>query len=318
MPQQERIFRDGRTTSGLVRSRLTITPPISFNFSRTIFSHGWCGLPPFSFDKEKPHLSRVVRLRKGTLYSCTLTCTNSVIDVRVLGKERATSTQRGEIASLLKTCLRLDEDYASFHAEAKRHSRFRWIAQSGAGRMLRAPTVFEDAVKMICTTNCTWELTTLMVTNIVEAFGEKLDGSLHAFPTAESIAASSERVLRKEIKAGYRSPYLLELAEKVASQRLNIEAWRTSPLDTHSLFKAMLDVKGIGPYAAGNILKLVGRYDYLGLDSWVRAKYYELYRNGRTVKDATIERDYLSYGKWRGLFFWLDMTRDWHDQKFPL
>lgn len=309
---------DALTRSGLVQSRLTITAPPRFNFSRTIFSHGWCGLPPFSFDKETPCLHRVVRLGNGTLYSSTLTSKNSVIDVRVLGKERVTSTQRGEIASLLKTCLRLDEDFSLFHAEARRHPRFRWIVQWGAGRMLRAPTVFEDAVKMICTTNCPWELTTLMVTKLVEAFGEQLDGSFHAFPTAESIAGSSERVLRKEIKAGYRSPYLLELAEKVASQRLDIEAWRTSPLDTHSLFKNMLEVKGIGPYAAGNILKLVGRYDYLGLDSWVRAKYYELYRKGRTVKDSTIERDYLRYGKWRGLFFWLDMTRSWHDQKFPL
>jgi 3-methyladenine DNA glycosylase/8-oxoguanine DNA glycosylase len=156
-----------------------------------------------------------------------------------------------------------------------------------------------------------------MVTNIVNLFGEELSGQGRAFPTPDALAASSERVIRKEVKAGYRSPFLLEFAERVAAGKLDPESWRTSPLSTGELFKAMREVKGIGPYAAGNIMKLVGRYDYLGLDSWVRAKYYELHRGGRTVKDATIERQYAPYGQWRGLFFWLEMTRDWHDDKFP-
>lgn len=297
---------------------VTITTPSNFSFSRTIFSHGWCGLPPFSFDRETPHLHRVVQSEDGTIFSCTLTSNEQAVDVQVAGAEKATLRQRAEIKEVLKTCLRLDEDFSSFHAEARRYPKFRWIARHGAGRMLRSPTVFEDSVKMICTTNCTWELTTLMVTNLVQAFGTQLDGSFQAFPTPESIAGSTERVLRKEIKAGYRSPFLLEFAEKVASKQIDVEEWRSSSLRTDELFKKILEIKGIGPYAAGNILKLLGRYDYLGLDSWVRAKYYELYRNGRTVKDSTIERDYMHYGKWRGLFFWLDMTRYWHDQKFPL
>jgi hypothetical protein len=80
----------------------------------------------------------------------------------------------------------------------------------------------------------------------------------------------------------------------------------------------MRTVKGIGPYAAGNILKLTGRYDYLGLDSWVRTQYAGLRRGGRRVKDSTIEKDYTQFGRWRGLFFWLEMTRTWHGDKFRL
>jgi 3-methyladenine DNA glycosylase/8-oxoguanine DNA glycosylase len=78
----------------------------------------------------------------------------------------------------------------------------------------------------------------------------------------------------------------------------------------------MLEVRGIGPYAAGNIMKLVGRYDYLGLDSWVRQQFFKLHKNGREVQDSTIEKHYAQYGKWRGLFFWFEMTRYWHDSKF--
>ena len=302
----------------LKTSRLTIKVPTDFSFSRTIFSHGWCRLPPFSIDKEAPHLHRIIRLKDGAIFSCTLTARRQTIEVLVAGAGKTAPRQRKELTGVLKTCLRLEEDFSGFHAEARRHPRFRWIARHGAGRMLRSPTVFEDTVKMICTTNCTWELTTLMVTNLVRMFGTRFDGSFHAFPTPEAIAGSTEAVLRKEIKAGYRSPYLLELAEKTASKQIDIEAWRTSTVSTDQLFNKILNIKGIGPYAAGNILKLLGRYDYLGLDSWVRAKYYELYREGRVVKDSTIERDYMPYGTWRGLFFWLDMTRQWYEQKFPL
>jgi N-glycosylase/DNA lyase len=225
--------------------------------------------------------------------------------------------QRKDVIAQLRTCLRLDEDFSDFHRTARQHPEFRWIARAGAGRLLRAPTVFEDVVKMICTTNCTWALTTMMVTNLVTMFGRRLNGSMFSFPEPEALASASEQTLRKNVKAGYRTPYLLELAERVASGKLHLESWRTSPLSTDTLFNQMRGVKGIGPYAAGNIMKLVGRYDYLGLDSWVRSTYYELHRNGRRVKDSTIERHYAPYGTWRGLFFWLEMTRQWHTDKFP-
>jgi hypothetical protein len=76
-------------------------------------------------------------------------------------------------------------------------------------------------------------------------------------------------------------------------------------------------VKGVGPYAAGNILKLLGHYDRLGIDSWCRKQFFEIHRNGRKTTDRVIERHYQPYGKWRGLFFWLDLTKPWYDKEFP-
>ena len=183
--------------------------------------------------------------------------------------------------------------------------------------MLRSPSVFEDVVKMICTTNCTWALTEIMVNNLVDKLGETFDDSHKSFPSPEALAGTSEKFLRKDIKAGYRSPFLLEFAEKVASGKLDIECLRSSDLSTEELFKELRSIKGVGVYSAGNLLKLLGRYDYLGLDSWSRGKYYELYHQGRAVSDRTIERRYKQLGKWRGLFFWLEMTKHWYDHEFP-
>ena len=297
---------------------LAIPTPRDFNFWHTAFSHGWCALPPFSHDRTTRTLSRIFSLRDSHAVACSITSRGSTVRIHLTPSAVLTPTQQKSLVLQVRTCLRLDEDFREFHREARRYPAHRWIANSGAGRLLRAPTVFEDAVKMICTTNCTWALTTLMVSNLVQSAGARAPGGGCAFPTAEAIARLGERILRKEVKAGYRAPYIASLAEAVASEKLDIESWRHSHLSTDQLFLEMRSVKGIGPYAAGNLLKLVGRYDYLGLDSWVRARYYELHRKGRKVKDGTLERDYDKYGKWRGLIFWLEMTRDWHQDKYEL
>jgi 3-methyladenine DNA glycosylase/8-oxoguanine DNA glycosylase len=298
--------------------RITLRTPADFNFWRTAYSHGWCALPPFRHDADRHQLERVLSLEDTTLVHCTLADRGGSITIVVRSTSPLHRCHRLELRQQLRTCLRLEEDFAPFHREAAKHREFRWIARTKAGRLLRSPSVFEDLVKMMCTTNCTWGLTTLMVTNLVHHFGKKFDETLYAFPSPEAVAGTTEHYVRTQIKSGYRSPYLLELAGRVAGGKLDPESWRTSSLSTGELFKQIQSVKGIGPYAAGNLLKLIGRYDYLGLDSWVRSKYYDLYTRRRPVKDSTIEKHYKPLGRWRGLFFWLEMTRDWHQDKFRL
>ena len=295
-----------------------ITASPGFSFWRTAFSHGWCALPPFSHDPARRELSRVFALPAGTTAFCTMNATKRGIRIAAAYNRTPGAAARSDLKRQIRTCLRMDEDFTEFHREARRHPRYRWIAACGAGRMLRSPSVFEDALKMICTTNCTWALTTLMVSNLVAYAGRRHLNGGNTFPAPEAVAGLTDSFLRKHVKAGYRSPYILELAGRVASGGLDIESWRHSPLETPALFDEMRTVKGIGPYAAGNLLKLTGRYDYLGLDSWVRGKYFELRRAGRHVRDSTIERDYEQFGKWRGLLFWLEMTRDWHGDEFRL
>jgi N-glycosylase/DNA lyase len=292
---------------------LYVTVPSSFNFWRTAYSHGWSDLPPFSYDSDKEELTRLFALTNNKLVLATISSRNNTIRISTeTSISPLTSSDKKEIIAQCKDCLRLNEDFSEFYRVARSHLQYRWIATSGAGRMLRAPSMFEDTIKMICTTNCSWAFTKIMTTNLTQAFGKKFSGSAYSFPTPEVIAGSTETFLRKEIKTGYRSPSLLELAERIASRTLDIESWRTSSLTTEELFEKMLDVRGIGPYAAGNLMKLVGRYDYLGLDSWVRQQFFKLHKNGRKVQDSTIEKHYATYGRWRGLFFWFEMTRHWH------
>jgi len=297
--------------------KFTLPLPRNFNFLATVYSHGWYALPPFHVNKEERRVHAVIPKENGRYDVISLSENKGELLVSL---ENASALRQQDISRISKyivSMFRVEESFEGFYAESKKYPRYRWISKKGAGRLLRCPTVFEDIVKMICTTNCSWALTEIMVDALVTKLGTNIHGDVYSFPTPEAIAACSESFLRKEIRCGYRAPYLLELSHKIASGKLAVEEWRTSDVPTEELFNHVRSVKGVGPYAAGNILKLLGRYDYLGLDSWCRGKFYELFKKGRKVKDSTIEKYYAPFGKWRGLFLWMDVTKDWHTREFP-
>jgi N-glycosylase/DNA lyase len=291
--------------------------PRDFSLWSTVYSHGWCALPPFSVDKKQKRLRIVVPGKLNTHYAVSLCEGKKGLAFSVENTPQLTAEAKSEIERAIFAILRVDESLQEFYVQAKKYPRYRWISRRKAGRLLRCPTVFEDVVKMICTTNCSWALTEIMVGALTTKLGTHIDDTVYSFPTPAAIAAQSESFLRREIRCGYRAPYLLELSQRIESGSLAVEAWRTSDATTEELFKQVLSVKGVGEYAAGNILKLLGRYDYLGLDSWCRGKFYEIYKNGRKVKDSTIEKHYAQFGRWRGLFLWMDVTKDWYEKEFP-
>lgn len=109
------------------------------------------------------------------------------------------------------------------HSVSIAHRRRSWIAEQRTGRMLRAPTFFEDVLKMILTINCSWSLTETMNERLIEHFGAVAWDGSRCFPTAAAIADSNEAQLRQEVRLGNRAPYVLEYARRVASGALDIE-----------------------------------------------------------------------------------------------
>ncbi len=291
--------------------------PPDFNLKSTIQSHGWSDLLPFEVQSEGNQLSRCFELHSGKIISAKVKLSGDKARLTINTVQSCTFIEKKELANQIKTCLRLDEDYSDFYQEVKKYKEFHWVLKYGAGRLMRSPNVWEDVVKMLCTTNCSWALTKILVQNLCEKLGNKVYGSQssvsgNTFPRAEAIADCSEKLLRKEIRVGYRAPYLLELAKRVEKKEIDLESWRSTKLPTSELFEEVRSVKGIGPYAAGNILKLLGHYDYLAIDSWCNKQFFEKHRNGRRVSDKTIEKFYQPFGKLRGLFFWLDVTERWY------
>ena len=288
---------------------LNIPTPANFNLRRTIVSHGWYGLLPFSLNFEKYELTRVIDLDPRPPVTVVMSGRKGY--VRVIASRSLTKSEITKVTRDARHILRLDDDLQPFYLAIREDPEFSWIGVQGAGRMLRSPTVFEDLVKMICTTNCSWALTVKMVTGLVDNLGRESDDGRKSFPTAKDMAAMPLKFFVDEVRAGYRAAYLKELAERVAAGELNVEQWLTSPLSTAELIKELKSVKGVGNYAAENLLKLLGRYDGLALDSWTRAKFFQVRNKGRKANDKKIERYYSRFNEWRGLALWCDMTRDW-------
>ena len=292
------------------------TPP-TFNFKRTAISHGWYDLPPFELNQESWTLTRVIDLGKSEPVTVAISAGKQAIKVTATRSVGVRAT--AQITRDVRHMLRLDDDMTRFYNAVAQDPDFSWIANSGAGRLLRAPTVFEDTVKMICTTNCSWALTDKMINGLVDALGRPAAGGRRTFPSVEAMASMPEKFYRDEVRAGYRAPYLKELAERVASGDLDLESWLTSELPSEELKRDIKRVKGVGDYAAENLLKLAGRYDGLALDSWVRGKFARMHNRGRMPTDNKIHRYYSRFAEWRGLALWCDMTRDWlEDEQAPL
>ena len=289
--------------------RLELAAPADFSFRRTVLSHGWCDLAPFSASTDGRTVRTVVALPLRGARSLEVSSGRRAIVIDSPGP--ADAATRRALTAAARRILAVDVDLGPFHDAVRADDRFRWIAETRTGRMLRSPTAWEDVVKLVLTTNCSWAFTKKMTATLVDRYGERAPDGSRAFPTPARLAKVPEKEFRDVVRAGYRSPYLVSLSRTVASGESNPASWDDDPRDASALRKEMVRLPGVGPYVAENLLKFIGKPDGLALDSAVRAKYAEVYHGGRRVKDATIERRLAPLGPWAGLALWFDLWRAW-------
>jgi 3-methyladenine DNA glycosylase/8-oxoguanine DNA glycosylase len=276
---------------------------------RILVSHGVANLPPMAIDEERRRLETTIALKAGKPRTVAISDDGAVARIDVRGPRLGERAAR-ELLARLRRVLNLDEDLAPFYEVAGADPDLAWAA-SGAGRMLRSPTVFEDVIKTVCTTNCTWSATVRMTTALVEHLGEPSSGDHgRAFPAPAAMAGAGDAFYRDVVRAGYRGAYLQAIARAVAAGELDLEALLDSELADDEVDSALRALPGVGPYAAAHMMMLLGRYGALILDSWTRPKYARL-AGRKKVSDSTMERRFRRYGRYAGLAFWLYLTRDW-------
>jgi 3-methyladenine DNA glycosylase/8-oxoguanine DNA glycosylase len=282
------------------------------NFARTLLSHGVADLLPNEIAADGT-LLRTVLTDEGGAWLVELASDGSD-HARLATPAGATeppAARRPALTAQIRQMLRLDEDLSAFYVVAAADPALAWVLD-GAGRMLRSPTVFEDLVKTICTTNCTWSATVRMTSALVGELGMPAAGApeRRAFPASAKVADAGEAFFRDVARAGYRGPYLRVLADDVASGRLDLEALRDPALPDQEVAERLLQIAGVGPYAVAHMMMLLGRYQRLILDSWTRPKYRRVSGRSR-ITDKGIERAFRRYRQFAGLAFWLMLTEDW-------
>ena len=304
--------------------------PVPFDLELTVRSHGFYDLPPWTWDVGRQVLARPLRLAGGRAVRAEVAARaepGGGLALRLTAAGRLAAAEAAEARAQVRTCLALDEDLGPFYRAVEALAAappakappppLAWAVARGAGRLLRSPTVFEDAVKTLLTTNCTWALTRAMATNLVRHLGEPAPLGERTFPTPQAMAREGERFYRDTVRAGYRAPFLAALAREVASGALDLEAFRDPALATDDLARRIHALGGFGPYATEHLLRLLGRYDHLALDSWTRAKLARLRGKRRVPADATFARWYAPFGRFAGLAMWLEVTADWHGGGAP-
>ncbi len=277
------------------------TPP-GYNFSAVIDSHGWRALDPFRWDAAMPDLlGYTLLLPTGRAVPLTM---RAGVEVEVAADD-LTDDEMAALRQAARTMLALDMDLSDFYAVIADEPRYAWVQQQGAGRLLTAPTGWEDLVKTLLTTNVSWVNTENMVARLMDYGIRAPDGS-RAFPTPSQILAQDPEALNDHVRSGYRIKSLVGLAQAI-HDGLDVEAWRHPDADGETLYKEITALHGFGVYAAGSVLRLWGHHDALGLDSVARGMFAERYGNGEKRPDAEIEAFYAPYGRWRGLAMWMDV-----------
>lgn len=297
-------------------TRLTLTPQPPFNFEATAYSHGWAMLAPTRWDADGKVLNRVERLDGGRVVALAIsgagTATAPEINIHINSGRPLSADEAAEIGRRVGHMFRLDEDLSGFYALCAARGEPWASANAGYGRLLRSPTLFEDVVKTIATTNTQWSGTKRMISALVDALGEPLPGepTRRAFPTPEAMAAAPPELFTAVARFGYRGPYVAELAGRVASGELDLEALLHSGRPTAELKKELLAIKGIGPYAAATLLMMIGRYDEIAYDTVFRDFVSARYFSGERPDPRTMMAVYDAWGQWKYLAYWLELWLD--------
>ncbi len=287
-----------------------------FSLARLVEGHGWHALEPFHWDAEAGVLRHALATPSGAAVIWRSSQPGCPTRLRVEVDTPANVDPQWLVQTLRHTH-RLDERIAEFHGICEQHSGLHRALQHRDGRLLRSPTVFEDVVKTLCTLCTTWARTRSMVRGLCSRYGVSagVDG-IRTFPTPEALAVAGVEGLR-DMGLGYRARYVHSAAMAAADDAL--EEWKASTLPTRQLREQVRALAGMGPYATANLLMLLGRYDQIALDSWVRKVVREGWFAGEEVSDREILAAFEPFGEWRALVYWFwDWNRDPQPDAQPL
>lgn len=268
---------------------LSLPVPEDFVLARDVCSYGYFLLEPNRWDVASQTLTRPFSLAHGPMAAR--------LSQRGPGERLAAQLSRSlrpgerpEIIAGITRMLRLDE--SAEHIAAFHRADPRW-KPSGRGRLFRSPSFFEDVIKTVTSCNVTWPGTVAMNRRLCEVKGKQTPAPprakghpqshpapMHAFPGAAILERTKPALLRARCRVGYRDARIVELAQRFHSGKIDVNWFENRATPDDDIHAALLELPGVGPYAAANIMQLLGRYARLPLDT-------ESVRHGRTILGFT-------------------------------
>lgn len=297
---------------------LTLRVPTDYVLARDACSYGYFVLAPNYWHVPSQTLWRILDLPSGPARVGITqpgaekgwkTAKGQPLNVKV--SRSLTASDKTELKRQLTRMLRLDEPaetLAEFHKLDQRWKR------TGSGRMMRSPTMWEDVVKTITSCNVAWPNTMTMNARLCEVFGAPIEAKGPgakglSFPTPGKIARQKPLTLRTRCRVGYRDARIVDLAKMFVRGEVNPVWFEDPATPDQAVREALIELPGIGPYAAHNIMQLLGRYGHLPLDSEsVRhAKSILGYKGPARQLMKKLERHYAPFGPHKFRSYWLEL-----------
>ena len=225
-----------------------------------------------------------------------------------------------ELARRVKVMLRLDQDLQGFYEICRGRPELAKVLRYGAGRYMRGSSLWEDVIKTILGTNVLWKQAVVMINRVAE-LGDPSSANpqLRAWPTTGQIVRAGERYLREHVRAGYRAPYIFDLARRQNTGDIDLDALEAQArrMDSDRLFKALTGIKGVGKSSAHFLMNLLGHYDHISIDSATFAYAQRALFGGRRPTENQIRRRFAEFGKWQSLVYvfgrWNPRPAWWED-----
>ena len=281
--------------------RIKLNVPPRFDLGAVVRAHGWWNLPPFRWDEAAGVIATAAEIDETPTDLSLSQPSPRRILVEWTGPAAETA-----VVAVARRMLMLDSDLAEFQRRCERPRRLRHVAKKGLGRLLRSPTLWEDVVKVLCTTNVNWGGTRGMSERLVKAFGARTPLGHRTFPSPARLARRRPATLASRARLGYRAGALSTMARAIVAGKLDLAAWGDPAPATEDLLADILAIKGLGPYAAASILALVERYDFLPVDSVFMNHVTNTHFKGQRPTRAAAERVYRSWGRWKYLAYWFE------------
>jgi 3-methyladenine DNA glycosylase/8-oxoguanine DNA glycosylase len=282
--------------------------PAGFSLRAVATSHSWCALPPFAYEPRAGVLHRTLRLPDAGPITVSVRHPSDLLVVS-WGRRPGTAADRLAVAAVVRRMLAVDSDLTELYDVCDAVEGFGWVREEGLGRLLRSPTVWEDAVRTLATTNTSFTRTRALITRLVEGLGPAGPGGERAFPEPAAVAEAGERYLRDVARAGYRSEPMARFAAAVAGGRVDPEAWRDPSTPDDRVRHEISRLAGFGPFATDTLFALLGRPRGLTLDAWAARRVGELAGLAAPADEAAAAHRYKPFGRWAGTVCWLELTR---------
>ena len=285
-----------------MHTQIGVTTPAYFNFGYTVNSHGWERLEPFLLNKEHQILTRIERL--PSQLSRLEIAHHDTIDVTVHSENHLTKEDRAYVTEFIAYCFAFNWDLSKCYAEVANDTTYSFIKEQRLGRLLLAPSMWENMVKTQFLTNTHARHTTAMAAKFCtlgDPFGDR-----HAFPTPAQVLAKSLDELEKQTGTGYRAKYIRSLAEAIASG-FDPESLRNPALSYEEIYDRIRALHGFGDYSASYVLKLLGRFERISIDTVMR-RYFKEIASKENATDDDINAYYERFGEFKGLVAWWEVS----------